>query len=200
MGGEIVPCHDGGPEKAALLSGNAGSQNGSSLAVYYAHFRDAAYRLRWTGSPTDRPACCSAAARVCLRCRNDSEYHQARQDGRLRAGCRARQSGAGSEQRRHAEAAIGRVAGSKLWNPATIRPGNQNSSQVQGPGRRRVDLTIAKSFDLRHAQLQVRFESFNVFNWRQYNNPVTNVRSPTFGRIQSVQSTRTGQVGLRLTF
>jgi outer membrane receptor protein involved in Fe transport len=83
---------------------------------------------------------------------------------------------------------------------ATIHPGNQNSSQVQGPGRRRVDLTIAKSFDLRHAQLQVRFESFNVFNWRQYNNPVTNVRSPTFGRIQNVQSTRTGQVGLRLTF
>ena len=31
---------------------------------------------------------------------------------------------------------------------ATVRPGNQNSSQVQGPGRRRVDLTIAKEFHL----------------------------------------------------
>ena len=84
---------------------------------------------------------------------------------------------------------------------ATVRPGNQNSSQVQGPGRRRVDLAIAKAFKLGGgSQLQVRFESFNVFNWRQYNNPNTTVTSPQFGRILSVASTRTGQVGLRLTF
>jgi outer membrane receptor protein involved in Fe transport len=84
---------------------------------------------------------------------------------------------------------------------ATVRPGTQNSSQVRGPGRRRMDLTIAKAFKLRGtAQLQVRFESFNVFNWRQYNNPNTIVTSPTFGSITGVASTRTGQVGLRLTF
>ena len=84
---------------------------------------------------------------------------------------------------------------------ATVRPGNQNSSEVRGPGRRRVDLTIAKAFHLGgQARLQVRFESFNVFNWRQYNNPNTTVTSPTFGQITSVASTRTGQVGLRLTF
>ena len=84
---------------------------------------------------------------------------------------------------------------------ATVRPGNQNSSQVRGPGRRRVDLTIAKAFTLRgQTQLQVRFESFNVFNWLQYNNPNTTVTSPTFGQITSVASTRTGQIGLRLTF
>jgi hypothetical protein len=39
-----------------------------------------------------------------------------------------------------------------------------------------------------------------VFNWRLYNNPNTTVTSPTFGQITSVQSTRTGQIGLRLTF
>jgi hypothetical protein len=84
---------------------------------------------------------------------------------------------------------------------ATIRPGTQNSSQVRGPGRRRVDLTIAKAFRIgSQAQLQVRFESFNVFNWRQYNNPSTSITSPTFGQITGVASTRTGQVGLRLTF
>jgi carboxypeptidase family protein/TonB-dependent receptor-like protein len=84
---------------------------------------------------------------------------------------------------------------------ATIRPGNQNSSQVQGPGRRRVDLTIAKAFTLSgHTKLQVRFESFNVFNWAQYNNPVLNVVAPNFGQITSVGSTRTGQIGFRLTF
>ncbi|MEO5739517.1 MAG: TonB-dependent receptor [Vicinamibacterales bacterium] len=84
---------------------------------------------------------------------------------------------------------------------ATVRPGNQNSSQVQGPGRRRVDLAIAKAFSLPgRARLQVRLESFNVFNWLQYNNPNTTVTAATFGLIQSVGATRTGQVGLRLTF
>jgi hypothetical protein len=83
----------------------------------------------------------------------------------------------------------------------TVRPGNQNSSQVRGPGRRRVDLTIAKEFSLRRQmRLQVRFESFNLFNWPQYNNPNTTVTSLIFGRITSVASTRTGQIGLRLTF
>jgi outer membrane receptor protein involved in Fe transport len=84
---------------------------------------------------------------------------------------------------------------------ATIRPGNQNSSDVRGPGRRRVDLTLAKTFTLRGtSQIQFRFESFNVFNWRQLNNPNTTVTAPTFGQITSVASTRTGQIGLRLTF
>ena len=84
---------------------------------------------------------------------------------------------------------------------ATIRPGNQNSSDVRGPGRRRVDLTFAKTFTLRGtSQIQFRFESFNVFNWRQLNNPVTNVVAANFGQITSVASTRTGQIGLRLTF
>lgn len=74
-------------------------------------------------------------------------------------------------------------------------------SQLYGPGRRRVDLTIAKSFRLRgQVRLQVRAESFNAFNWRQYNDPVNTITSPNFGTIISVSSTRTGQIGLRLTF
>jgi len=64
-----------------------------------------------------------------------------------------------------------------------------------------VDLTVAKAFTLpSHTQLQVRFESFNVFNWPQYNNPVLNVVAPNFGQITSVASTRTGQIGFRLSF
>jgi hypothetical protein len=56
-----------------------------------------------------------------------------------------------------------------------------------------VDLTVAKAITLHgHTRLQVRFESFNVFNWRQYNNPVLNVVAPNFGHITSVASTRTG--------
>ena len=83
---------------------------------------------------------------------------------------------------------------------ATVRPGTQNPSQLEAPGRRRVDLTIAKTFTLRRVQLQVRAESFNAFNWRQYNDPVTNITAANFGRITGVSATRTGQVGFRLTF
>ncbi len=84
---------------------------------------------------------------------------------------------------------------------ATVRPGTQNASQLQGPGRRRVDVSIGKSFNLGPTmRLQVRAESFNAFNWRQYNNPGTNITNPNFGRITGVPSTRTGQIGLRLTF
>jgi Carboxypeptidase regulatory-like domain len=76
-----------------------------------------------------------------------------------------------------------------------------NPSQVQGPGRRRVDLAIAKSFTIRgEARVQVRAEAFNAFNWLQYNDPVLMVTQPNFGRITSVAGTRTGQIGARLTF
>jgi hypothetical protein len=63
-----------------------------------------------------------------------------------------------------------------------------------------VDLTIAKTFTLRSVRLQVRAESFNAFNWRQYNDPVNNITAANFGRITGVSATRTGQVGFRLTF
>jgi hypothetical protein len=64
----------------------------------------------------------------------------------------------------------------------------------------RVDLTVAKAFAVSgRTQLQVRFESFNVFNWAQYNNPAANVVAPNFGQT-SVASRRTGQIGFRLTF
>ena len=83
---------------------------------------------------------------------------------------------------------------------ATVRPGTQNPSQLRAPGRRRVDLTIAKTFTLRSVQLQVRAESFNAFNWRLYNDPVNNITAANFGRITGVSATRTGQIGFRLTF
>ena len=50
-----------------------------------------------------------------------------------------------------------------------------------------MDLTFAKTFTLRGtSQIQFRFESFNVFNWRQLNNPNTTVTAPKFGQITSV--------------
>jgi hypothetical protein len=86
---------------------------------------------------------------------------------------------------------------------ATVRPGNQNSSQVQGPGRRRVDLTIAKAFHLGgKPQLQVRFESFNVFNWMNWAQPATGINSATFGQSTTAvpNSARIIQLAVKYAF
>ena len=87
---------------------------------------------------------------------------------------------------------------------ATVRPGTQNPSQVQGPGRQRVDLTIAKSFTIgRDVRLQVRAESFNAFNWLNLGTPNTSQNSGNFGRILSMptgMSPRVMQGALRVSF
>jgi hypothetical protein len=78
---------------------------------------------------------------------------------------------------------------------------SRRRQHVGTPGRRRVDVAIAKSFSLpREMRPRLRAEAFNVFNCWLYNDPVLNVTAPNFGRIQSVASTRMGQIGLRLTF
>jgi outer membrane receptor protein involved in Fe transport len=84
---------------------------------------------------------------------------------------------------------------------ATVRPGTQNPSQVRGPGRWIVDLSIAKSVRLPRAmQIQFRAEAFNAFNHVNYENPNTTINSADFGRLTSAAPARTGQVGIRFTF
>jgi hypothetical protein len=84
---------------------------------------------------------------------------------------------------------------------ATVRPGTQNASQVRGPGRWIVDLSIAKTVTLPRAmQIQFRAEAFNALNHVNYEMPNTTINSPDFGRLTSAAPARTGQVGLRFTF
>jgi hypothetical protein len=57
-----------------------------------------------------------------------------------------------------------------------VRPGTQDRHEFRDRAAGRVDLSIAKSFELgRTVRLQVQAESFNAFNCRQYNNPMTNI-------------------------
>ena len=47
-------------------------------------------------------------------------------------------------------------------------------------------------------RLQLRLEFYNIFNRHSFNNPDTNLKSPTFGYVTSVNSTpRNGQFGAR---
>ena len=84
---------------------------------------------------------------------------------------------------------------------ATVRPGTQNPSQLEAPGRRRVDLTIAKTFTLRQPS---SFRCVRSRSTRSTGGNTTtlcpNITAANFGRITGVSATRTGQVGFRLTF
>ena len=84
---------------------------------------------------------------------------------------------------------------------ATPRPGTYMPEMVRGPGDKNLHTTLAKSFGLGpHTRLQVRAEAFNLLNWRNYNNPQTNMNSADFGRITGAGRARVFQFGARLTF
>ncbi|MGI8960665.1 MAG: carboxypeptidase regulatory-like domain-containing protein [Bryobacteraceae bacterium] len=79
--------------------------------------------------------------------------------------------------------------------------GTANVRFFHGPGISNWDVMLQKDarFTERYA-MQLRFEFFNVFNHAQFNNPVGNFASSTFGRVTSARDPRIGQVALKLSF
>lgn len=80
--------------------------------------------------------------------------------------------------------------------------GNTPRNFLRGPSQKRVDLSLAKRFDLGpRVQAELRAEVFNVFNWTNLALPQNNVASVDFGAItNTIGGPRVGQLGLRLTF
>jgi hypothetical protein len=84
-------------------------------------------------------------------------------------------------------------------------PGNFGNAArfiAHGPGINNWDFSAFKNFPLwrEGRNLQFRFESFNLFNHTQFNNPSSGLPSATFGQILSVKLSREIQLALRLTF
>jgi hypothetical protein len=73
-----------------------------------------------------------------------------------------------------------------------------------GPGIENTDLSLLKDFALGGAKrLQLRFETFNVFNQPQFYGPGAvdgNISSNTFGQIVRAASPRLVQLGAKLSF
>jgi hypothetical protein len=64
-----------------------------------------------------------------------------------------------------------------------------------------MNISMGKTFKFTESvALQFRAEAFNALNHVNYNNPITSINSPDFGKITSAGTPRTGQVGARLTF
>ncbi len=107
------------------------------------------------------------------------------------------------------------IANPKLSNPtverwfntaAFVTPpfgsfGNAGRNILDGPGSATVNASVVKNTQvLERLNVQFRAEAFNLFNRTNFNLPDIFVGSPTFGRVQSAQSPRHIQFGLKLLF
>lgn len=75
---------------------------------------------------------------------------------------------------------------------------------VEGPGIWQSDMTISKSFSLTERfRLEVRAESYNVFNHVNLANPIVDFNNANFGKVTTklvAYNGREVQYGLRLVF
>ena len=70
-----------------------------------------------------------------------------------------------------------------------------------GPGLNNFDIALQKGVPItERIALDFRFEFFNAFNHAQFNSPVGNFNSSSFGRVTSARDPRVGQVALKLRF
>jgi len=79
-------------------------------------------------------------------------------------------------------------------NPGPQQWGNSGRNILQGPGTKNIDFSVFKNLQLREkGQLQLRAETFNLFNTPQFNNPSATVGTSSFGTISSAGSPTTLQ-------
>jgi hypothetical protein len=82
--------------------------------------------------------------------------------------------------------------------PAIGRYGTAGRNIFSGPAMVSTDLAVLKNFRILEQQaLQFRAEFFNLFNNVNFNNPVANLSSATYGRITGAQAGRAIQFGLK---
>ena len=79
--------------------------------------------------------------------------------------------------------------------------GSAPRNSVVGPGYANVDVSIAKTWRVQEGQqLELRMETFNLFNRANFNLPNRIFGTPNFGRIFSAGTPRAMQFGLRFSF
>lgn len=93
-------------------------------------------------------------------------------------------------------------------NPAAFRasgglPGNSPRNLIRGPGQKNVDASLSRRFSFGEERtLDLRAEAFNVFNFVNFANPVSNLSAgPAFGQITRVATApRVLQFAAKFTF
>ncbi len=86
-------------------------------------------------------------------------------------------------------------------NPAAYRFGNSPRSVLRGPGFVSSDVTFEKTYTLTERyRLDLRSESYNLLNRKNFNIPGSVLGASDFGVISSAKPARTIQLGARLNF
>lgn len=79
--------------------------------------------------------------------------------------------------------------------------GNAGRGIIRGPGINLFDLSLYRIIRLgERFNIQLRAESFNLFNKVNYQNPNTTIGSANFGRITAARDPRILQFGIKLNF
>ncbi len=86
--------------------------------------------------------------------------------------------------------------------PPTGQYGNSGRTSLIGPGSFNTDIGLMKNFRMprEFGSLQFRGEIFNVANYVNLSQPISNMNSPTFGKITGSGAARVVQFALRYDF
>jgi hypothetical protein len=85
--------------------------------------------------------------------------------------------------------------------PATNQLGNSPRSVLEGPGFFNTDVSVFKNFRFaKRYLLQVRGDSFNVFNKKNIRTVETNFTNSRFGQVTAYENQRIFQVGVKMQF
>jgi hypothetical protein len=86
--------------------------------------------------------------------------------------------------------------------PASLNFGNCGYDTVRGPGFKRMNLSVFRSLPFGDKRVELRVETFNLFNWVNYDFPGMNVSAPaSFGKISaSVDAPREMQFAVKFYF
>jgi hypothetical protein len=92
-----------------------------------------------------------------------------------------------------------------MQNPEPGRAGNMslNIPQVEGPSRLGLDMALSKRIRIAESTgFTLRVDAINILNTPQWGNPVTDINSANFGRIQSVRpdTQRSFTINTRIDF
>jgi hypothetical protein len=79
--------------------------------------------------------------------------------------------------------------------------GNAGRGIINGPDTKRVDFSLIKNIQFgENVRLQLRGETFNVFNHTNFRTLSVNVTAGNYGQVTAVRDPRTIQLGAKLSF
>lgn len=99
------------------------------------------------------------------------------------------------------ERSTSRWFNTSAFTRATVTYGTSPRNPVVGPGRKILDISLAKSFQIYNDQrLQFRWEAFNALNTVNWGNPNGTLGNSNFGVISSAMAAREMQISLKYLF